>query len=161
MTNPHFTMPKVRVLVADGSKARWFQVDTPNGELDEISTLTHPQARQHEQDLTTEQKDLNTDRAGRRSDYGQGQRSALNEASRSPKESELNRFASDITKMLESERTQGNLERLYLVAPPSFLGVLRKHMDDDLKRLVAEEVQKDLVVRKPTEIREYLPTYLK
>lgn len=161
MINPHFTMPKVRVLAADATKARWFTVETPDGDLIETSTTTNPQGRQHERNLTSAEKDLVTDRPGRMHDDGVGQRSGVKEASSTPKQEQIDRFAWELAKTLDSERTSGQLERLYVVAPPTFLGRLRKHMSADLKKMVVEEVGKDLVVRKPEEIRKHLPTWLK
>lgn len=153
MTNTHFTMPKVRVLVANASKARFFRVETPAGELIEMNAAANPQARLHERDLIT-------DRRGRqRGPNGQG--SGAVEESTDPKNVEISRFAVELSRQLDKERTSGNLERLYLVASPPFLGELRKHLSNEVKPLVAEEINKDLSPMPAKELRKHLPQYLK
>ncbi|XOZ34694.1 host attachment protein [Halomonadaceae bacterium KBTZ08] len=153
MNNPHFTMPKVRIVAADASRARLFSTDSPMGELSEVDTLVNPEARLHDGDLTT-------DRPGRQADSMNGARSAMEEASE-PKEVEAQKFAKQLAETLETSRNQGEIEKLYVAAPPKFLGELRKHMKPELKAIVAEEVSKDLSQMDVQEMRRHLPERIK
>jgi protein required for attachment to host cells len=135
MTNTHFNMPKVQILVANAARARFFSVDSPTGELQELRDETNPEARMREEDLVT-------DRRGRYRDSGVEGRSAL-DLMTDPKEVAIQRFARELAQELDRERTQGEMDRLYLVASPAFLGELRKHLSTPLKALIVEEIAKD------------------
>jgi len=153
MVSPHFTMPKVQILVANAAQARFFTVDSPTGDLHELSVDVNPDAR-----LRSEE--LGTDRPGRfvdRSAYG---RSAAEEPS-DLKDVTIERFARQLSEKLDLERTQGRLERLYLVSSPPFLGELRKHLNDKVKRLIVDEIGKDYGQLAARELRKQLPERLK
>lgn len=153
MNNPHFTMPKVRIVVADASRARLFSTDSPKGDFQEVDTLLNPEARLHDGDLTT-------DRPGRQADSMNSGRSAMEEHSE-PKEVEAQRFAKELAENLEKARNQGELEKLYIAAPPKFLGELRKHMKPELKGIVAEEIRKDFSQMNSRELRKHFPERIK
>lgn len=153
MTNPHFTMPNVRVVVADASKARFFRVDSPTGELIELSEDTNPEARMQQRELTS-------DKPGEQTSHAKDSRSVVDEATE-PKDAEIQRFARSITDKLDKERTEGKLEKLYVVAPPRFLGELRQQMKPALRSLVVEEINKDLARMDARELRKQLPERLK
>jgi len=153
MNNPHFRMPKVQILVADASRARVFTVESPKGELQELQTFVNPEGRLHARDLTT-------DRAGRQQTPMADSRSAMDETTE-PKDVEAQRFARELAQSLEAERSKGNLEKLYLVAPPRFLGELRKHLSRDVSALIAGEIDKDLTYKDATKLRGHLPELLK
>ena len=153
MNNPHFTMPKVRIVVADASRARLFTTDSPMGDFTEVDTLLNPEARLHDGDLTT-------DRPGRQADSMNNGRSAMEEPSE-PKEVEAQRFAKELAESLEKARNQGEMEKLYIAAPPKFLGELRKHMKPELKAVVAEEIRKDFSQMNARELRKHFPERVK
>lgn len=153
MNNPHFRQPKVRVLVADASKARYFRVDSPIGELIEEGTDVNPAARLHTRDMTSDSP------GEQRSHAGDG-RTYMGD-SNEPKDVEMQRFARDIADKLEKERSTGSMERLYVVAPPRFLGELRNYMKPPLKAIVAEEINKDLADLDTEKLRQQLPERLK
>jgi protein required for attachment to host cells len=52
------------------------------------------------------------------------------------------------------------LEKLYIIAETSMLGLLRAELSDRCQKLVADEITKDVVGRTPDQIRDYLPTPL-
>ena len=153
MNNPHFTMPKVRIVVADASRARIFTTDSPKGEFQEVDTLINPEARLHDGDLTT-------DRPGRQADSMNSGRSAMEEHSE-PKEVEAQKFARELADNLEHTRSQGKLDKIYIAAPPKFLGELRKHLKPELKAIVAEEIGKDLSQMSARELRRHFPERIK
>jgi protein required for attachment to host cells len=61
---------------------------------------------------------------------------------------------------LEAGRNIGEFEQLVLVAPPDFLGLLRKAISHPTAKLVSREIGKNLTQRKPEQIRSLLPEFL-
>jgi protein required for attachment to host cells len=61
----------------------------------------------------------------------------------SPKEYEIDRFAHELAGTLNSGRTANSYCKLTIVAPPAFRGLLNKHMNDQVKKLITQQVDKD------------------
>lgn len=139
------------VLVADNCRARIFSADKPSSPLIEIRDLTHPEARLHESDLVT-------DKNGRDRSAGTGG-SSLGEGS-SRKQESVDRFAMTVCEELEAARASDIFHKLYIVAAPAFLGMLRKHQSSNIKPLIAAELDKNLATQDSTAIRKQLPEYL-
>lgn len=139
------------VLVADNSRARFFSVDKAASPLAEVRDLTYPEARLREGDLVTDKK-------GRDRNPGKGAHGVGSDASQ--KQEGAERFALIVCNELESARNSGSFRKLYVVAAPAFLGMLRKHQSPALRQLIAGEVDKNLSTQDPAVIRKYLPDYL-
>jgi protein required for attachment to host cells len=139
------------VLVADNSRARFFAAEKASGSLREVRDLLCPEARLREGDLVT-------DRSGSDRNPGIGTHGFGADASH--KEDEADRFALDVCGLLESARTGGAFRKLYVVAAPHFLGLLRKHQSSSLRQMVAGEVDKNLATQDRALIRKHLPEYL-
>lgn len=159
MTNTHFTMPKVEIVVANSAVARFFTVESPTGELIELDEENNPEGRMHEEDLMDDRRGRLYDRGSPGSE-GLVSRSGVDETT-DPKDVKVESFARELAEKLDKQRTQGKLERLYLAAAPSFLGELRKHMSDQLKPLIVEEIAKDFTGKNARELRKHFPEYLK
>ncbi len=139
------------ILVADASRARIFAADKALSPLNEIRTLTFPEARLHEGDLVT-------DKGGRDRNPGVGAHGFNGEDAH--KQDNADRFASHVCQELESARNAGEFRKLYVVAAPGFLGMLRHHQSSALRQMIAGEVDKNLSTQDPTTIRKCLPDYL-
>jgi len=125
------------VLVAENSRARLFEMDSPRGALRELETLAHPEGRQ-------KAGDIDSDRPGRAFDSrGEGRHAMVRSVD--PKEQGAMDFARRIAERLEQGRTGGAFDGLVLVAPPAFLGLLRKCFAEPLRKKVVREINKDLV----------------
>ncbi len=144
-------MKSAWIVVADASRARFFSAELPASPLCEIETLSNPEARLHEGDLVS-------DRSGRDRDSG-GSSHGFGSAG-SAKEEIADRFAADVSARLESGRERNAFYRLYVLGSPSFLGMLRKHQSPSLRRLVVDEIAKDMTMRTPEQIRAQLPDRL-
>ncbi len=138
------------VLVADNSRARIFHSEKPAGALREIKDLTHPEARLHEGDLVT-------DKGGR--DRGAAGSHSVGNA-QAHRQDGAEKFAADVCAELDKSRAGDEVHKLYIVAAPTFLGLLRKHQSSSLKQIIAGEVDKNLSTKKPATIRKHLPPYL-
>lgn len=139
------------VLVADNSRARFFTAEKAASPLMEIRDLTYPEARLHEGDLVT-------DKSGRDRNPGMGAHGFGNESAR--KQDGAERFALQVCSELESARNAGEFRKLYVVAAPSFLGLLRKHQSSALRQMVVSEVDKNLATHDAAAIRKHLPDFL-
>ncbi len=88
-------------------------------------------------------RDLAADRPGRSFDRkGEGRHGM--EPRTDPRDVELERFARKIVDALEEANHRGRFDRLILVAPPTFMGLLRDHLPSSLTRKVSGELTKDL-----------------
>ena len=143
-------MSNIWVLVAESSRAKIFQTDDRLDHLDEVDDLVHVESRLHEHNLTS-------DLPGRRTGGGQlGSHHVMDEQT-DIKENEAIRFAKELDEQLEDAMNQGRFDRLALIAPPHFLGLLRKNMSKGLSSRVSHEVNKNLIHSNSQEIREHLP----
>lgn len=139
------------ILVADASRARIFSAEKSLSSLNEIRALTSPEARLHEGDLVT-------DKGGRDRNPGVGAHGFNIEDAH--KQENAERFAAHVCQELEAARNSGEFRKLYVVAAPSFLGMLRRHQSNSLRQMVAGEVDKNLSTQDPASIRKCLPDFL-
>jgi protein required for attachment to host cells len=144
-------MMKTWVLVADAYRARVFGVERPVSPLSELRDLASPEARLHEGDLVSDKGggDRNPSVGG----HGLGDQNTH-------KQELADRFAQDVCAVLEAARVANELSKLYVIAAPAFLGLLRKHQSAMLKQLVVQEVDKSVAAQDPADIRKHLPEYL-
>ncbi|HKK07187.1 MAG: host attachment protein [Gammaproteobacteria bacterium] len=145
-------MSNTWVLVAESSRAKIFEVAHPGGALVELEDLAHPASRQHEQEITA-------DLPGRAYDSQGGQRHKMEEPT-SPKHQEAVVFSRELAERLAAAHGAGAFERLVLVAPPAFLGLVREQLSVELARCVTDEVAKNLVLHDTNDIRAHLPAHL-
>jgi len=141
---------KTWVLVADGSRARFF-VREKNRSLTESEILISPEQRLQEQELVS-------DRAGRAFDSRGGARHAMEPPTTKRQQAAID-FARRLTDELERLRRGGELERLVLVAPPRFLGHLRAQLTSEMQQLVALSLDKDLTQSSADQVAEHLPQF--
>ncbi len=139
------------ILVADSTRARIFTADTPSSELQEIEGLTHNEGRLHDRELTT-------DLPGRiKSSDGSGH--ALEQPT-DPKKHEADNFAHQLAQHLETAHNANQFKRLLIVANPTFLGLLRNCLSEQIKKQICFELDKNFTLESPAEIRKHLPEFL-
>ncbi len=109
------------IVVADGAHARMFGVEN-GGEWKLVTQLDYPAGRAKGSDLIT---DVVT-------------------RDRNPREHESERFAQVIAEVLENWAAKGEFDRLILVSPPKFLGMLRNSLPKTVTKLIVDTVAKDL-----------------
>jgi protein required for attachment to host cells len=140
-------MSRNYVVVADAARARVLTCDARLDTLEEVADLIHPESRLHHADLVTDQ-------AGRRS----GDSTEGPDAQQHAQEE----FSREVAEHLRDARNQGRFDRLILVAPPRFLGLLRKALDGPTQQTVVASVNHDLTLTPlhelPAAIRRHLPS---
>ena len=143
-------MAKTWVLVAHEAGARIFENGGPGKGLDLVQEIEHPEGRERN-------RDIDTDRPGRsfQSDGADPRRSSMS-SEQSPHDRVVADFARDLTGKLEHARASNQYDRLVLVAPPRFLGLLRSSLDDATRKLVIGSLDKDLAKAKEDELAKQL-----
>ena len=140
------------VLAADSSYAKILQADNRATPLSLVEELEHPEAR-------LKNGELYSDDAGRSFDSGGQGRHAM-EPEMDAKSVEAQRFARELCEKLRQAAVDGRYEKLYILAAPGFLGILRECLDGNVKSRIAGEVAKDVARQSPEEIRKKLPDFL-
>ena len=138
------------VVVADNSRARFFSAEKAASALSEVRDLTNPEARLHEGDLVSDKSGRDRGLAGA---HGFGREEEH-------KQEGIEKFAVAVCSELEAARVNGEFKKLYVVAAPAFLGLLRKHQSNALKQTIAGEVDKNISTQDLQAIRVCLPDYL-
>lgn len=140
------------ILVADNTRVRIFTADTPSSPLQEIDDLTHAEGRLHDRQITT-------DLPGKIKNAG-GIGGHAFEQPTDPKQHEAENFAHRISHHLEEAHNANKFEQLLIIAEPSFLGLLRNQLPEQIKKLVCFELAKNITTQSVADIRKHLPTYL-
>ena len=134
-----------RIVVANQSRARFFDWRDRRSVCRMTGELTDPLARLHDRDINSDRPGRVFDRA---STFGR-RRGAVSRHSTgselTPRKIEARRFAERIVVQLERARRQRDFDGLVLVAGPPFLGLLRRALTEPLRQMVRGELPKDLV----------------
>ena len=140
------------VMVADASRARFFRAETAKSGLTEIDTMIHPESKLHPNEMASDKPGKTSNR------NGQGVNSLDNEVD--PKRQEAIRLAKEVSERLDMVRQKGEYARLCVVAAPTFPGMLRSNLHAETKKLITNEINKDLTALNVNDIRAHLPERL-
>ena len=146
-----------RIVVADQAEARFYDAIGFAHPLRLVGALSNPTAHLRDQDLTS-------DRPGRvfkgSSAPGRRRGATLRHSTggeHTPLRHAAHFFAQRIAAELESARRAGRFGRLVLIAAPAILGELRAALTPAVRRCVVSTVVKDVVHRRTSDLRRYLP----
>jgi protein required for attachment to host cells len=139
----------VRVVVADEREANFFDLTTPQADVQARESFHNEAARPDRQ--------LETDRPGRRFGGTDGNSRHGVDGERSTQRHELELFALQVARDLDSARTRHEFDRLVLIAGPRMLGLLRDALPAACRSVVAAEVPKDFVHHDVAAIRNAVP----
>ena len=126
-------MANTWIVAADSSRARVLQV-AGRERLVEVEDMINPGGRRDDRELTTDAHPKYRGTSGPGSDREET----------SAQEHETDLFAKRLGDYLDKARTEHRYDELVVVAPPKFLGLLRKKLGKEVEKLVIEEVPKDL-----------------
>jgi len=76
------------------------------------------------------------------------------------KKHEADVFAHRVAQYLEDAHNANRFDQLLIVAGPSFLGLLRNQLPEQIKKLVRFELDKEITLLSAADIRQHLPQYL-
>ena len=137
-------MANTWIIAADSSRARVLQV-AGRERLVEVEDMVNPGGRMDDRELTTDAHPRFRGTSGPGSDR--------QETSAQEHETEL--FAKRLGDYLDKARTDHRYDELVVVAPPKFLGLLRKKLGKEVEKLVVDEVPKDLSWFNARELERY------
>lgn len=138
------------VMIAGSSRALIYNVPGKDRPWTLVKEYEHPASRVSEGGLTTDQP-------GRAfGSIGNGTARSSMESKTSPKEVEFEHFAHELATVLHDGHGQNAYERIVLVAPPHFLGLMRKNINTTVSKLIGATVDKDYLHLSEKDFREHL-----
>jgi protein required for attachment to host cells len=142
-------MQTIWILAADNSRVRLFQELDQGHHLQEVEDFTHPEGGENNQELETDAK-------GRY--FGKGERDQGNtaEPNISPVQHQNELFSKEIGEFLDKAGSEHRYDKLHVIAPPKFLGLLRKNISKETQKLVGEEIVKDISWNSTQEIEKFV-----
>jgi len=141
-------MNKTWVVTAESSRARIFAAENRIGPMSEVEDFVHSEGRSMDQELVS-------DKAGRGFNGTVEGRHGM-EKQFDAKHHESVAFARRIAERIELARARGEFAQLVLIAAPEFLGILRQQLSNHASRMISKTVDKNLVLRQESEIRDYV-----
>ncbi len=143
-------MGQTWILVAHEAGARLFANDGIGNGLALVESIDHPEGRARD-------RDIDSDRPGRsfHKNSGDPRRASMGQ-SESPHDRVVSDFSRELADKLRHARVQNQFDRLVLVAPPRFLGLLRSALDGPTSQLVIGSIHKDLATSNEAELIQHL-----
>lgn len=135
------------VLTANGSHAKLFEMlNFPK--IEEFAVLEHPESKLRSSELVTSPLGENTGM------NMSGQNTY--EPKSDPHHLEMQKFAKFVGDRLSSSLQKGEFSRLYIIAGPVFLGLLRPHLDHKILKTIVAEIPKDMTEHPISDIEAHL-----
>lgn len=123
------------ILVGNASEAKLFESQNIGRELNLVDQFDHPESRE-------KRVDLKSDKVGHfQSQNGMGHGSFVEPTE--PKDHEMETFARELARILESGRKENKFERLIVIMPPHVHGMLKKEFNDQVRSMVIHHIEKD------------------
>jgi len=142
----------ILVVVADASRARFFSAANKTASLSETNDLINTASRLRDQQLIADSHGSGVD------SVGHGKHTMGHETD--AHQHQASQFSRDLTNEIERLKSAGTLGRIYIIAPPAFLGLMRADLSPASAELVAGTINKDLVNHSAVDIRHHLPQLL-
>ena len=125
------------IMAADSSRARIFEIAEAGRRLREVGQFDHPEGRANNRELMS-------DADGRFSAKHAGPGGDSSGQRVTPVEHGTELFSKTLARYLDKARNEHRYDKLYLIAPPEFLGLMRENLSKEVRKLTAEEINKDL-----------------
>ena len=149
------------ILVANASNARLFANRGCNKGLELLEELEHPDSRKKGVDLMSDDRGRQQQSAApNKGRPGATTARPALEPSTDPKEVEALQFAQELCERMDQGRTHKEYDRLVLIAPPHFLGLLRETLDHNTTSLVMDSLNKDYTKLAEKDLTETLGSIL-
>jgi protein required for attachment to host cells len=131
------------IVSGDSSRARILQVTGPD-RLEEVESFDNPKGRMHNRDARGDAYPRFNGHGGvGKAGTGQSGGPGNDREEITPAEHSAEVFSRQLAEYLDKARIAHRFDRLYLVAPPKFLGFIRKELGKEVGKLVHEEIHKD------------------
>jgi protein required for attachment to host cells len=138
---------RVRVIVADQSEARFYDISAEEEPLQPAGRIVDPDAQGREQELESERSARGYDRGAFTARVAVAPHSG----------GAAMRFARQIAAELDASLRREGFDRSVLMAGPAFIGLLRSALSGPVRATLMEEVRKDLVHEDDETIHAFVP----
>ena len=129
-------MSSIWILVSDACRAVLYATGKRDDEWQVLGTYRHPESRLKNSELTPTEPGHSLKSKG-------GSRHTVLKPDTSPKVAEMEHFAQQLADVLTAGTRQKSFDSVVLVAPPHFLGLLRRCLSTETEKRVVTEVHKD------------------
>ncbi len=146
-------MPTTWIVAANSSRARIFEVRGAQDHLREIEDFVNPAGRAGD-------AEMRTDDLGRFHGRGEQHQASTGEPNTEPVEHATELFSKQVSEFLDQARVEHRYDKLCLIAFPKFLGMMRQNLSKEVRKLVKDEVSKDISWQDTREIEDYVRTRL-
>jgi protein required for attachment to host cells len=152
------------VVAADTYRARIFEI-SPDQKLKEVEDMVNPDGRMSDRDEISDAygkfaqgKGGATGDAERKNPGGVGHRMPASTAypQESMLEHHLELFSKEVDRYLDKAREEHRVDKLCVIAAPKFLGMIRRNMSPEVKRMVQEEIPNEVAGMKTHQVEEFL-----
>jgi len=146
-------MAKQWVIVADRTRARIFETEGNLDKLNEVEDLLNPEDRFSDAEISR-------DARGRFCGKGNRQRSHTAQPLVTKVIHDEEKFSHQLASFLDSGYAAHRYESLVVIAPPAFLGILRKQFSDQVGKRIVKQFDSDISSYAPRQISAYLKRHL-
>lgn len=141
-------MKKTWVLIANASEARLFEGEKSSNRMILLAEFFHPESREKISDLVVNNR-------GRYRDMKNAPSGVYQEPT-NPRQVEAEKFAYELASTLNKGRVHHKFNRLILIAPSQFQGLLNKFCNHHVKHLIMNTIDKDYTKVKENQLSKYL-----
>jgi protein required for attachment to host cells len=145
---------RVRLIVADQSEARFYDLDGMDAQLHPAGRFVDPDAPVRDPELGAALRGYDRSVDGN-SRVAVGSRSASAEPR--PRKDAAMRFARQVAAELDAARRRDGFDRIVLMAGPAFIGLLRSALSERVRATLVAEVRKDLITEDLGGVRALVP----
>lgn len=137
------------VVVADSNRARIFQTGGNLEHLQEVEDLLNPEGRMDDAELRHDAK-------GRFFGKGESHQAHTAEPNVTRGAHDAEQFSHEIGRMLAAACDASRYDSLVVVAPPDFLGRLRRALPERVARCVSRQLDHEITSWDGAQVRAYL-----
>lgn len=146
-------MAKQWVIVADRTRARIFETDGDLDHLSEVEDLLNPEGRFSD-------AEFHHDARGRFCGKGNRQHSHTAQPRVTKAVHDEENFSRQLAAVLDKGCEASRYDSLVVVAPPAFLGILRKQFSDKVGKRIVKQFDSDISSYAARQISDYLKRHL-
>lgn len=160
------------VIAADSNRARIFELSAGGDKLSEIEDMYNPEGRQSMGEQVSDAEgsfaqggpvrgggSTGPGVAGAAIGGSRGQGST-GEPQETWREHDINMFSKQLVRYLDKARNEHRFDKLRVIAPPRFLGLIRQNMNKEVQKMVEEEIPKEITGLDTRNVEQYLQSLL-
>jgi protein required for attachment to host cells len=140
------------IVITDSNTCKFYDYSKEQVELSFLKEIQHIENKLRDIDLTSDKPGHYKSGVSARGTYSQPS---------DPKEIKIESFAMEIAKELDNGRNNHAYHNIIIFAPPHINGLLFKHLNEHVKKLVLHNVKKDLLYVKNDALLNIVQEHIK